>query len=152
MARLGEFGQIREQTTDVFGYFTEDIRVNPDLSELDVLDFMEAAAEIDEEDPAAVKILKNFLRSLLHADDFDRFWELSRTNRQSVADLMTVAKAIVEAVAKRPTSVPSDSSVGRHRIAVTSQDRSFERVLERLNGRSDLQLIHVQAAEARQPV
>jgi hypothetical protein len=149
MAILGSFGEAREEQSDTFEYFTVEMRVNPNLSELDVLDFMETAFTVDQEDPKAVLVVKKFLRSLVHDDDFENFWQLARANRQRIEDIQAVAKAIVEAVTARPTKRPSVSSRGRPATGRKSKAGSSARVLTRLEGRPDLQLAVVKAQEAQ---
>lgn len=152
MANLGDFGQQRDGIDISFTYFGDEIRVNPDLSELDVLDFMEQASSMDDEDPRSVHILKGFFRSLLHPDDFETFWGSARRNRQRVDDIQNVAKAVIEAISARPTSQPSDSSPGRRHTARKSRAVSSGKVLNRLAGRPDLQLAVVKRQEARHAV
>lgn len=149
MGSLGQFGETRDGLVDTFGYFGHEVRVNPDLSELDIIDFMETALSVDNQDPKAILILKKFLRELIHPDDFDVFWDAARANRQRVEDVQAVTKAIIEAVTGRPTGQPSDSSRGPSNMLTTSKGTSSDRVLTRLDGRPDLQLALVKARQAR---
>lgn len=111
---LGELGgQEREPLTASFAYFGERYRVNPDLSELDVIDFLEAADSIEERDPQSIVMLKSFVRRNLHPDDFADFWEAVREHRQTIQEVMTVMWSLIQGVSGNPTGQPSDSSVGR---------------------------------------
>jgi len=149
MANLGKFGEAREELTDTFEYFETEIRVNPNLSEVDILDFMETAFTVDQEDPKAILVVKEFLKSLVHPDDFNTFWETARAKRQRIEDIQNVAKSIVEAVTSRPTQQPSGSVRGRRSTKAKSKAVSSSRVLTRLGGRPDLQLAVVKAQEGR---
>lgn len=146
---LGTFGEAHEDMAETFDYFTIEIRVNPTLSELDILDFMESVAAADEDDPSSALVVKGFLRSLIHVDDFDLFWLTAKAHRQRVDDLQRVTKAIVEAVTARPTQQPSDSPTGRPATRRKSKVASSSRVLHRLAGRPDLQLAVVKAQQAQ---
>lgn len=152
MASLGKFGTVRDEVCDTFEYFDNEIRVNPNLSELDVLDFMENAVSIDLEDPEAILVVKGFLRALIHPEDFTAFWQAAREHRQRVEDVQMVAKAIIEAVTGRPTTQPSGSSRGLPTTGPKSRGVKSNKVLARLDGRPDLQLAVVKAQEARHAV
>lgn len=148
MANLGTFGTAREGSDDTFTYFDMAVRVHPAMSDLSLHDFMEKAAHIDEADPSAWTLVKDFIREQIHPDDFDQFWALARANRQDTADLMGVAKGLYAAVTGRPTMRPSSSSRGRPRTKRKSAAGSSSPVIDRLAGRPDLQLAVVQAQEA----
>lgn len=147
MADLGTFGTVRAGGDDTFGYFGEQIRVHPELSDLSLYDFMERAAAIDVDDPQSVLIVKDFVREQIHPDDFGRFWALARRNRQNTDDLMALAKGLYSAVVGRPTTRPSASPRGRSRTKRKSPAGSSSPVIDRLAGRPDLQLAVVQAQE-----
>jgi hypothetical protein len=101
-----------------FGYFGETIRVNPDLTEVDMIDFLDSANSVDQNDPKSMTMVKDLVRAHVHPDDFDQFWELRRKNRQGVQATVATVWQIVAAVTQRPTGRPSDSSGGP---PVTSQ-------------------------------
>lgn len=124
MGDLGNIGRkkVREETS--FGWFGDRIRANPNLTDVVLLDFAEEAANIDENSPQAMTLIKRQMRLAIHKADFDRFWELALENGQDTYDLMDVMKRIVESVAQRPTVLPSDSSAGQPRTVVTSPDVS----------------------------
>jgi hypothetical protein len=55
----------------------------------------------------------DFLRAVIHADDWERFRATAKKNRAQVArDLMPVVVAAFVQPTDRPTSRPSDSSDG----------------------------------------
>lgn len=154
MASLGSFGTPREvvEVVDTFDYFGSEIRVSPEFGELDLADFMEAAAGLDEDSVDALSLVKRTMRSAVHAEDFDTFWRLAKANRQGTEDLMPVLYACVEAVAERPTQRPSDSSDGPSATRALSAVDSSSQVIGRLegNGRPDLALMAHMATEARE--
>lgn len=95
-----------------FGYFGEQIRVNPDLTEVDMIDFLDDANRVNANDPQSMLMVKEAARTHVHPDDFDRFWALRKQHRQGVESLMATIWQIVSAVTARPTGRASDSSDG----------------------------------------
>lgn len=148
MAHLGSFGVARDTAAHDFDYFGATIRTNPAATDLALTDFMERATHIDEKDPAVVTVIKDFMRDLIHAEDFDEFWRLARRHGQTNEDLLAVQKAVVSAIIGRPTGRPSASSGGRKSTRAKSKAGSSSRVINRLEGRPDLQLAVVAAEEA----
>jgi hypothetical protein len=149
---LGELGEATEPNDVTFDYFdARSLRVHPDFCELDLLDFVEATAAIDEDSPQAMTAVKDFFRSVIHPDDFDLFWRTAKGNRQGVKKLMRTIWTIVETISGRPTTQPSDSSGGPSTTAPTSTggSSSTERAMQHLRGRADLQLAVVQAQRAQ---
>ena len=123
---LGVLGKRKAESSEqvVFTYFDTELRTNPVFSQLDVVDFMETAANFDEKDPRAMPVVKVFLKSVLHEDDFETFWKLAKANGQDVADVMEVARVLVEAVVDRPTGRPSGSSETPQLTDTNSEDDS----------------------------
>lgn len=146
---LGELGTKRAPVDITFGWFGEQMRVGPGAGDLSLIDFLEFAETIDEENVvAAMRATKTFLRQQIHADDWPRLIELAQQNGQQFSDLMNLAKAIVEAVAKFPTRQPSVSSSGRAAIAPKSRAGSSStagEALTMLDGRPDLKMAVWQA-------
>lgn len=111
---IGRLGTARESVAMTFDYFGLVIRVHPDASDLELVEFMMAAADIGEVDEVqGMLALSKYLRGLVHPDDWQAFWQASKGNRQNLQDLMTTAQSIVEAVANFPTGQHGDSSPGR---------------------------------------
>jgi hypothetical protein len=151
MASLGSLGTphqaevIEEETT--FDWFGSTIRL-PALavSELELIDLMESTTTVDQDSPAAIVVIKNMFRQVIHADDFDQFWDLAKSNRQQIADLMQVYQVLLEAATGRPTQQPSDSSPGR---LPTSGNSPTPSTPPGLTGRPDLQIIREDGAASR---
>jgi hypothetical protein len=141
VASLGSFGKRKDRSERTFGFFDLTVRVNPTFGQLDLVDFMESARAVEQDDPSAMALVKDVLRAAVHPDDFDAFWRVAKTEQQDVEDLMAVLHAIVEALAERPTSQPSDSSAGLPTTAPRSSGGSdalaAKRRLEE-QGRPDL--------------
>jgi hypothetical protein len=95
-----------------FTYFGEKIRVHPDMTEVDMIDFLDDAEHVKKDDPKSMLMVKEAARSHVHPEDFARFWELRKSHRQGVEQLMGTIWQIVGAVSGRPTGRPSDSSDG----------------------------------------
>lgn len=147
MTNLGALGNHKEPVEveeAVFDYFGEQIHANPDLSELDYVDFMHIAGGLDPENPVSFGAIKEFARVCIVAEDFDRFWKLSKRNRQDVKDLFDTCSTIVEAVTDRPTGQLSGSVLGPGSTGGTSEDVYFSRAMQLEEGRPDCQLAIIQ--------
>lgn len=151
MTRIGDFGTPAEaRDVDTFGYFGVDIRVNPTFTDADLADFMEMAGDVDETNVAAsMGALKQMLRDCIHPEDFDRFWALAKENGQDLEKRMQVAYQVIEAVSERPTTSPAGSPGGQTLTGVKSPDSSSSRVIDRLAGRPDLQVVVARVAESQ---
>lgn len=149
MGRLGDFGQAHDLVDASFGYFGKEIRVNPEFSELDVVDLMDAAKDMKEDDPRSAALVKDTMRSAVHPEDFDVFWSLAKSHRQDIDDLFLMTEKIIEGIAENPTSQPSDSSGGRRKTKRKSKRGSYSRALTLLEDRPDLQEAVVLRREAR---
>lgn len=164
MTNIGDFSSdVKDITTiETFGWFGEDIRINPHFSELDLIDMAEEIAALSEEDQSMKQItfLKDQFRILVHDGDFDKFWRLAKENRCGIEYLANVQRKVIEYVAKRPTLLSSVSSDGRTVIEATSEEKREAtvspltamdiRYAEReLQGRPDLRLALLEQAEHR---
>lgn len=138
---IGEFGTARAAEQRTFGYLGLSVRLNPTLSELSFVDFMERANTIDAKSPEAVTIVKDLVREFVHPDEFERFWAHARANRQGTDDLLQLTWDLTQAAVGRPTGRRRDSSTGQERTDATSTASSSDPVLDHLAGRPDLQLL-----------
>lgn len=159
---LGEMGVAKPMVELTFGWFGHIIRINPGAGELELTDFLEFAATIDmPEDPndvdsgeavATMAAVKDFLRRQIHPDDWALWWDLAKTHRQTLEDLMKVSVALLEKVAAFPTGPLSASPDGQRHTPPKSKADSpspvTARALELLKGRPDLQTA---VLAARQP-
>lgn len=148
MTNLGSFGETREIGEISFDYFGQTLRANPELGELDYVDFMDKAGGAEAEGALGLSFVKDFARLCIHPDDFDEFWALARKHRQGVEDVFKVCRAIVEQVSDRPTTQPSDSSDGQTTTDTKSEPGLSSTLAERLAGRPDLQLLVLQQQKA----
>lgn len=151
MANLGSFGDETELEVDTFDWFGTELRVNPLAGEVAYLDFVEKFGSLEENDPRAVTASKDFMREIVHEDDFDVFWRIARERRQGIERLFGVAMKIIEAITGRPTERSSDSPPGPSATAENSTAASYSRVRQELEqeGRADLALVYLQAEEAK---
>lgn len=137
-----------------FPYFGTLIRVNPELSGLSLLEVLAVVAEFNEETPTAavVQAIDDLRAVAIHEDDLDAFRKIFKAKRQTLDDLITVAKALVEAVTEVPTEQPSGSSSGLTSTDPSSVVVSYSPVVTRLveQGRPDLALMVVDAQEFRE--
>jgi hypothetical protein len=152
VAHLGEIGgdPNPDGRADSFTFGGEERRINPDFSELDIIDFMEKAQQVDENDPKAVTMVKDLFRGLVHADDFDGFWAACKKTHQTAESMVKIYSDVLAAMSDRPSKPPSDSSDGRRTTGTTSKEDSYLVVLDQLEGRPDLQAVAVRHQEQRQ--
>lgn len=114
-----------------FTYFGSRFRVNPDLTELMVVDLLEQAEVVgDAEDPRALTAAKGYVRGHLHPEDFDAFWTLVLAKRQGLMQVMRVCHRLLEQITERPTSAPSASSAGRRDTKESSPAGASAPVIE----------------------
>jgi hypothetical protein len=139
-----------DDESSTFVYFGEELHVSPDLTDADLLDFLELQADLKADDPAAGPIVKSFLRAVVHVDDFDRFWALAKQHRQTVDERAEAAFKVIEAVSGTPTVQSSDSSAGLQSTDSSSTDGSSLRAQRRLEekGRADLAVAVKQRRDA----
>jgi len=153
MGSLGTFGRTpeppkeeEEKETWTFTYFTAEIRVETDYNQIRLVNFMEAARNIDETDPMALVIVKDLCRVLIDGRDFNTFWKLAEQNKQQLEDLVAVVEGLTVALTGHPTRQPSDSSAGR---LETSQNVQADSPTPVSLGRPDLQILQDGAAVSR---
>lgn len=147
MARLGSFGTPRPAVEDSFEWFGVDIRVHPDLTDLAFVELFQSIGD-GHDGKQAMDAIQGIARSVVHPDDFEEFWRLARSNRQTLEDVMTLATSLIAELADRPTKLPSDSSDGQQRTGTSSTGDSSSRALHALEGRPDLQVAVVRRAKA----
>lgn len=140
---IGDFGTARPGISASFGWFGEEVRVHPDLSDLSFIDALRKAQEAgaDEGGDGAINAVYDMAGVVVHPEDHERFWTTARANRQTLEDIANLATALIEALTARPTKLPSDSSGGQPPTEPSSTDDSFSEAMAALEGRPDLQLV-----------
>jgi hypothetical protein len=148
---LGSFGRVvaAPAELDTFEFFGLTVRIDPTFGELSIIDFFESHGDLETSATAAMVATKEMLRVAIVKDDFDSFWEAALLNRQSSDDLMAIYQAITEAIAGRPTSQPSVSTVGLEVTPLRSVSPPADPAMDRLSGRGDLQSALLEARQAR---
>lgn len=162
---LGDLGEDKGTLNITFGWFGQRIRVNPGAGELELMDFLVKAEDIDvgeneqdlEKSLPAIKAVLDFLGRQIHPDDWDVFYDLAKTHRQSTMDLMNVAMKIVNRVAGFPTGPSGDSGTGTKPTGQKSKDGSSSPDLDLTRRalslvpatRPDLAMAYVNAFEER---
>lgn len=154
MARsLGDFTPeaIDESEELSFGWFGATIRTGPEFGDAVFSDWAEEFTNLKEDDARAGYANKVLWRQLLHAEDFEEFWRLTRVHRQTSEDLGRLFAGLMAEITGRPTRRPADSSAGPASTTPNSADISSERAIARLEaqGRPDLALAVVRAREQR---
>lgn len=130
-------------------FFGEQIRVVDDVSDFAIMEFAEVAEGVDQHALAGMAAMYRLLQEIVHPDDWAKFRAAARKNKASSGDVLPLIVQAVEAASARPTERPSDSLDGPPSIATSLTDGSAGEALEMLAGRPDLQLMVVQAQEAR---
>lgn len=156
MASLGELGKERPAVDLDFLWFGETMRVAPDAGDLSLVEFMEVAEQVDENNVVeAMRLTKSFLKGQVDERDWPRLMELAKQNHQQFEDLMELSKAIIEAVANLPTGRSSGSSAGRPSTAQkskggsSSMEADVTEALAIMKGRPDLKMILWEADQHR---
>lgn len=144
---LGEVGDSEAaKVIASFSYYGTKIRVNPNLTEIVIMDFFEQAEKVGAKDPHAMVIVKDFARDSIHPDDFDEFWGVVKTRGVDTDALMRLVWKILEGVTARPTGRPSDSSDGPTGTSSESPDTSYQ--LDAAQSRREAFLSQVRRFEA----
>lgn len=155
---LGNFGHVEDVPAvgqwpepAKFPWFGVEVRVNPALSDTALVDMIETAGELEDTDPQAAIVIKDFVREVIHPDDFADFWKLGKAHGYQTAEFAECAARIIEAVTGDPTQESQDSSNGRLPTATKSLvvSSKVERTVEELEGegRADLAEFFVIAQE-----
>ena len=150
---LGDFSQPRKAYDETFGWFGRDFRVHPDLSDLTIIEFMDMAVNVDEDDEIrAMQLVLEQLQSLVHPDEWTDFLALSKANRQNVKDLMVLMQQLTEALGKDRGQQPSGSDRGRSRGREKRKRSASGRVIKGLEaqGRPDLAAVVAMARDEQQ--
>jgi hypothetical protein len=158
VGNLGAFGESRPALDDTFTFIGREFRVHPDLTDLNLIRFMELAGDIDEDDEVRARdLVVGQLQQMVHPDEWAGFLDHSIEHRQHYKDLMVLMKDLIQAVSRRPTQRRSDSPPGRRKTKTKSkgtsskraQDGPAKQVVRRLElaGRPDLALAVVEADE-----
>jgi hypothetical protein len=143
MASIGKFGVRHEEPAaeaepDTFDWFGLGVRVASTYNQVELVDLMEVAGSIDEDDPRALVIVKDMLRMFINAEDFQSFWDKAREEKQTIEDLSALMQGLMVAVTDRPTPPLSDSSAGQPTTVASLPGASATPVSR---GRPDLQLL-----------
>lgn len=126
MTNIGTFGNDRPPAELSFTFFGSEIRVNPELTDIAAMNLFNALE--NGTNPAAA--IDAVARGLVHADDFDEFWQLMTVKRQTLDDLAELGKALIAAVTERPTRLPAVSSDGQQATGESSEVDSSSRDIE----------------------
>lgn len=166
MASIGRFGTKHSEIDLDFDWFDKTVRVNPDASQLTIVEFLDQASEISQSDEVlGARIVMRLLHEIVHPDDFDSFWATAKRERQQTEELMELAKAVMEAIAGFPTGQQSASPAGpsntrlKSVVDLPSQDpptpnlspassSAADKALAMLRGRPDLQEFVIMNEEA----
>lgn len=138
-------------------FFGESIAMNPASDyEWEMMEFASAAkGGADSDLLSGAASVFEFLRAVIHADDWDRFRDTAKKNKATVADdLMPIVVQAFTQQTGRPTSRPSVSTGGPKRTRRKSeygQPGSSSKVIRRLEkkGRPDLALMVSMADDVR---
>lgn len=107
-----------------------------------------AQSGVDSDDMAGLAAMYDLLEQCIAPEEWARFQKSADDSRADGEQLMAVVTEVMQRIADRPTSRPSDSSAGPPPTSPKSTDGSYLRVIGRYEGRPDIQQIIVQAQEA----
>jgi hypothetical protein len=93
-------------------------RVNPDLTELTVIDLLDEANSVKQDDPQSMTMVKKYALEHVHPDDRDGFWRTVRAKGMDSAEVMLLCWRLLDGITANPTGGQSGSSDGQ---PVTSQ-------------------------------
>jgi hypothetical protein len=109
-----------------------------------------AEAGADTQDMEALAAMYDLIQQCVAEDEWMRFQSHATKVKAGDAEFMEFVRTAMEVMSKkRPTTRSSDSSDGPRRMSTKSTDDLPSRVATRLDGRPDLQLAVLSAAESR---
>jgi hypothetical protein len=108
-----------------------------------------AQGGVDSGDMAGLAAMYDLLEQVIDPKDWNRFQATADRARVDGDELMMFVAKVMKQITDRPTEQPSDSSDGLPTTGVNSTAGSSSPVISRLKGRPDLQLMVLQAQEAR---
>jgi hypothetical protein len=109
-----------------------------------------AAEAVDTMDPEAFAAMYDVVWSVVHEDDWKKWLSHSTKMRADDTEILQFIQLSQEVMSGRPIGQSSDSSGGPQNTKQSSAGGASVRVLDRLNGRPDLQLAVIKAQEDRQ--
>lgn len=141
---LGDLGVAPEPLDVDFGWFGARIRAHPYPSDLGIATMLRRTAAEEGAEPdgtAETRAVEEFMRGMIHPDDFERFWQLAQERGLQMQDFAPVSQKILAAASERPTRQPSDSSSGQTSTAPRSAAGLSSEAIQseyESQGRSDL--------------
>ncbi|MGZ6838561.1 MAG: hypothetical protein ACXVGE_22080 [Blastococcus sp.] len=131
--------------------FGETFALADTISEFSLMEFAEAAEDVESNSLGAMAAVMRLLREAVLPEDWQRFRQSCRTNKASAEALLPIVYKVFEDATDRPTQRPSDSSDGPPATEPKSTGDSSSRVIERLEaeGRPAWALIAKQVQESR---
>lgn len=131
-------------------FFGEKLRMADKIGRMPVLRYAKLASRgVDSSSPEGLVVMYDLLKACIHSEDWDRFNDLADENAADDIRLWELLGDITAKHTARPTLRSSDSSDGPSDIAPSSTSTPAGRAIARLDGRPDLQLAVVRAAEAQ---
>ena len=131
-------------------FFGESFTVADRIGLMPLMRFAKVAQSgVGADDMAGLAAMYDLLQQCIDPQDWPRFEAAADKSRADGEELMTVVSAVMQKITERPTLQPSDSSDGLRITEPNSTDDSSSRVIQRLAGRPDLQLMVLTAQEAR---
>jgi hypothetical protein len=122
---LGDLtGEERAPVIASFTFGEQRFRVNPNLTELDVVDLLEQAQNVKMNDPSSMTMTKDYARAHIHPDDFDEFWKAARARGYDTERLMTLCWKLLDGITGNPTGGQSGSSDGQPATKTSSPPTS----------------------------
>jgi hypothetical protein len=127
-------------------------RVNPNLTELTVVDLLEEADTVKQDDPRAMIMTKKYALEHIHPDDRDLFWETVRAKGWDSTQVMVLCWRILDGITANPTGGQSDSSDGQPATKPSSPPTSSTPVADPFDPLADRRAAfvkHIEKIQAR---
>lgn len=139
-----------EPVETTFDWLGESFRMADRIGRMPALRFAKIASlGVDGSEMDGMAAMYDLIKACVHPSDWHRFEAHADTQAASEDDLWGAIHLILAGQASRPTSRPSDSSDGPSATEPNSTSTPAGRAIARLDGRPDLQLAVVRAAEAQ---
>lgn len=135
--------------SDTVEFFGERFNIREKINSRRIGKFAQLAAKGDMPEMQAMAAINDLVDACLRPEDVQRFDAVCDRHDPDFEQLAQFVADVIEVMTQRPTSRPSDSSAGPQTIEPSSTAVSSSPVINRLEGRPDLQLIVVKAQEAR---
>lgn len=130
-------------------FFGEKFGIVSEPNEFALDEFAAAAEDVESDSMAARAAIFRLVQESIVPEDWARFRACARKNRATQDQLLPVVAAVYEQATERPTGLPVDSSTGQDVTPLKSESKPADPVMERFEGRPDMQAAVLQMRAVR---